>query len=259
VSFPEGKPAVEIPAALPTELVITDQIEGTGEAAKAGDVITVNYVGVLSADGTEFDNSYDRGATFPVTLGAGGVIPGWDQGLIGIKAGGRRQLDIPAALAYADQGSGDIIKPGDPLTFIVDAVSVMAGPPIADPADAPVVDVPKSVGATAAIVTQLVEGDQCQIAKAGQTAFIQVILYRGDTGEELQNSWTTGQAVELSLERGTNLQGLIDGIVGMGVGGRRLLIVPPTLGFGAERNVELGLNADTDLIFVVDLVQLATP
>ena len=98
-------PTVSLPAELPTELVITDLIEGTGEPAKEGDTVTVNYVGVRSEDGTEFDNSYDRGQPYTLTLGEGGVIQGWDEGLIGVKAGGRRQLDIPAALAYGDQGA----------------------------------------------------------------------------------------------------------------------------------------------------------
>ena len=96
------------PPSCPTELVVTDLIEGTGEPAKKGDTITVNYVGVRSEDGTEFDNSYDRGQPYTLTLGEGGVIQGWDEGLIGVKAGGRRQLDIPAALAYGDQGAGDV-------------------------------------------------------------------------------------------------------------------------------------------------------
>jgi cyclophilin family peptidyl-prolyl cis-trans isomerase len=132
------KPAVSIPAELPTELVITDLIEGTGEPAKAGDTILVDYVGVRSADGTEFDNSYDRGAPFEVVLGAGGVIQGWDQGLIGVKAGGRRQLDIPAELAYGDSGAGGVILPGDALTFVIDVVSITPAPP--KPTLAPEID-----------------------------------------------------------------------------------------------------------------------
>lgn len=118
------KPVVEIPEAIPTELVVTTLVEGEGPAAQVGDTVEVHYVGVLSADGTEFDNSYDRGATFPVTLGAGGVIAGWDEGLVGAKAGERRQLDIPAELAYGDTGSGGAIPPGAALTFVIDVLAV---------------------------------------------------------------------------------------------------------------------------------------
>ncbi len=255
VSFPDGKPEVEAPAEQPTKLVITDLIEGTGDAAKVGDVVTVNYVGVRSADGTEFDNSYDRGATFPVTLGTGGVIAGWDEGLIGIRSGGRRRLDIPTELAYGDSPRGDIIQPGDALTFVIDAVSIVAGPPLADPATAPVVDVPESVGAAQATTTDLVEGDPCRVAMLGQTAYAQVIVYRGDTGAEIQSSWTTGQPIQFLLDD-TTIAGLVDGIVGMGVGGRRLLILPAAQSFGPEVRTQMGLDEGTDVVLVVDLVQL---
>jgi peptidylprolyl isomerase len=122
------KPEVSIPAALPTELKVTTITEGTGEPAKVGDSMDVHYIGYLSADGTVFDNSYDRGSPLQVTLGAGRVIEGWDQGLVGLKVGGRYEIDIPAALAYGDTGSGDVIKPGDPISFIVDIMAIT--PPV---------------------------------------------------------------------------------------------------------------------------------
>lgn len=124
VPTPVPKPSVELPAAVPTELEVTTLIEGSGPAAAAGDTVRVLYVGVRSADGVEFDNNYDSGRAFPVELGTGSVIDGWDQGLIGTQAGGRYQLDIPAELAYGDQQRGDVIRPGDALTFIVDVLEV---------------------------------------------------------------------------------------------------------------------------------------
>mgnify|MGYP002629162595 CR=1 FL=1 len=117
------KPEVVIPAVLPTELVITDLVEGTGAGAQNGDTVVVHYVGVRSEDGVEFDNSYDRRDPYPVLLGSGGVIKGWEQGLVGVKAGGQRQLDIPSELAYGDADRGTI-RPGDALTFVIDVVSV---------------------------------------------------------------------------------------------------------------------------------------
>lgn len=123
------KPEVEIPAEIPTELVVTDLVEGEGPGAQAGDTVVVHYVGVRSEDGTEFDNSYDSGSPFPVVLGSGGVIQGWDEGLVGAQVGDRRQLDIPAELAYGDSPRGDVIQAGDALTFVVD---VMAITPAAD-------------------------------------------------------------------------------------------------------------------------------
>jgi len=120
-----GKPSVSLPDELPTELVIVDITEGEGDPAEDGDVVEVNYVGVRSVNGEEFDNSYD-GEPISFTLGAGGVIDGWDQGLVGVKAGGMRQLDIPAELAYGDQDRG-IIQPGDDLTFVIEVVSITPG------------------------------------------------------------------------------------------------------------------------------------
>lgn len=121
------KPEVTPPAELPTELVVTELVPGEGPLSVVGDTVQVHYMGVLSADGTEFDNSYDRGAPLEVTIGSGMVIQGWEQGLIGLQAGGRYQLDIPADLAYGDTGSGSVIKPGDAITFVVDIVSITPG------------------------------------------------------------------------------------------------------------------------------------
>lgn len=124
---PSTKPQVLPPPELPTELVITDLVDGTGDAAKAGDTLEVRYVGVLTSDGTEFDSNWDEPTPFSLVLGVGGVIQGWDQGLVGIKTGGRRQLDIPAELAYGDTGSGTVIKPGDALSFVVEVESITPG------------------------------------------------------------------------------------------------------------------------------------
>ena len=94
----------------------------------SGDTVVVDYVGVRSEDGTEFDTSY--GATpFPVTLGTGGVIDGWEQGLVGAQPGQQLQLDIPSDLAYGDQPQGDIIQAGDALTFVIDVLAVLAARP----------------------------------------------------------------------------------------------------------------------------------
>ena len=140
-----GKPSIQLPAELPTDLVVTDLIEGTGDAIEVGDTISLNYVGVLTADGTEFDNSYDTGQPLDFTLGAMSVIPGFEQGLVGLRQGGRRQIDMPASLAYGDAGAGGIIKPGDAITFVVDALFVtkpvpVTVPPMADPSECPATD-----------------------------------------------------------------------------------------------------------------------
>ena len=108
----------------PTDLVITDLIVGDGEEAKAGQQVMVHYVGVAHSTGEEFDASYNRGAPLDFPLGAGRVIQGWDQGVVGMKVGGRRQLAIPPHLGYGDRGAGGVIKPGETLIFVVDLVAV---------------------------------------------------------------------------------------------------------------------------------------
>lgn len=112
-----------IPATLPTELTVTDTVIGTGAEAKAGDTVTMNYVGMLP-DGTVFDASAKHGQAFTFSLGAGQVIKGWDLGIVGMKEGGKRRLIIPAALAYGNQAVGGVIPANATLIFDVELVKV---------------------------------------------------------------------------------------------------------------------------------------
>ncbi|MGP3949039.1 FKBP-type peptidyl-prolyl cis-trans isomerase [Streptomyces sp. 7N604] len=116
IDFPGGEP--------PADLEIKDIWEGEGPVAKAGDTVSVHYVGVAFSSGEEFDASWNRGTPLRFQLGIGQVIPGWDQGVQGMKVGGRRQLTIPPHLAYGDRGAGGRIKPGETLIFVCDLVSV---------------------------------------------------------------------------------------------------------------------------------------
>ncbi|KNE80817.1 MULTISPECIES: FKBP-type peptidyl-prolyl cis-trans isomerase [Streptomyces] len=117
IDFPGGEP--------PADLEIKDIWEGDGPVAKAGDTVSVHYVGVAFSTGEEFDASWNRGTPLQFQLGVGQVISGWDQGVQGMKVGGRRQLTIPAHLAYGDRGAGGgRIKPGETLIFVCDLVAV---------------------------------------------------------------------------------------------------------------------------------------
>ncbi len=111
------------PGAPPSKLVTKDLIVGTGPEAKAGSSVTVNYVGVLYKGGKTFDASWKRNETFPFVLGKGQVIPGWEQGIVGMKVGGRRELIIPSALAYGAKGSPPTIPPNSALIFVVDLLA----------------------------------------------------------------------------------------------------------------------------------------
>jgi peptidylprolyl isomerase len=119
------KPEIDFPGGeAPTELVVRDIWEGDGAEAKAGDNVSVHYVGVAFSTGEEFDASWNRGAPLRFKLGVGQVIAGWDQGVQGMKVGGRRELVIPAHLAYGNRGAGNVIKPGETLIFVVDLLGV---------------------------------------------------------------------------------------------------------------------------------------
>ena len=120
------KPVIAVPKTpAPTTLEVSDIVEGDGALACAGMVVDMQYVGVTYADGKQFDASWDRGAEpFTFQLGGGQVIGGWDQGIVGMRVGGRRQLVIPPDLGYGDQGAGADIPPGATLVFVVDLVKV---------------------------------------------------------------------------------------------------------------------------------------
>ena len=121
------KPTVKPPATAPTKLTVTTITKGSGTVARTGDRLTVHYIGVQQKDGTVFDNSYDRKTPLTFQLGAGRVIKGWDQGLVGAQAGGRYQLDIPSDLAYGTAGNPPI-GPNESLTFVVDVMSITPAP-----------------------------------------------------------------------------------------------------------------------------------
>jgi FKBP-type peptidyl-prolyl cis-trans isomerase len=108
----------------PKQLIKKDLITGSGQTAQAGQTVTVNYVGILCKGGKEFDSSWKTGKLFTTALSTGSVIPGWVQGIPGMKVGGRRELIIPSSLAYGKAGSGSSIPPNATLVFVVDLISV---------------------------------------------------------------------------------------------------------------------------------------
>ena len=116
IDFPEGPP--------PSDLEVTELTEGDGTEASAGSTVSVHYVGVAHSTGEEFDASWNRGAPLDFRLGIGQVISGWDQGVQGMKVGGRRRLVIPPHLAYGERGAGGVIGPNETLIFVVDLLEV---------------------------------------------------------------------------------------------------------------------------------------
>ncbi len=125
MSAPE-KPEVSVPLNTPPSyrLEIDDLIVGEGDEAVSGRNVEVHYVGVAWKTGHQFDASWDRGSTFRFRLGKGQVIAGWDQGVLGMKVGGRRRITVPPMLAYGKRGAGGVIGPDETLVFVVDLIAV---------------------------------------------------------------------------------------------------------------------------------------
>ena len=125
MSNPPDKPEIDFPdSPPPRDLELTDIAHGEGAEAAPGRTVAVHYVGVAHSTGEEFDASYDRGEPLSFRLGSGQVISGWDEGVTGMKVGGRRRLVIPPHLGYGDRGAGGVIAPGETLIFVVDLVDV---------------------------------------------------------------------------------------------------------------------------------------
>jgi len=121
----DSKPSITIPAGeAPADLILEDLELGEGTEAVSGTNVTVHYVGVAWSNGQQFDASWDRNDTFSFRLGAGHVISGWDQGVAGMRVGGRRSITIPPHLGYGAAGAGGVIKGGETLVFVVDLLDV---------------------------------------------------------------------------------------------------------------------------------------
>lgn len=353
-------PDVELPDDAPTELTTTVLTEGSGRAAVDGDGVLVRYIGVSFETGDTFDSNFG-GAPLPVVLGAGTVIAGWEQGLVGVQAGERLQLDIPSDLAYGDTvaasdtttagrddpldttgddttsdattsdatGSTSDVStatsdqattttvaavtgpPTGPLTFVIDVLAVVAP---TDVDDAPTVDAIPTLCPRAAVDTtvpassapddtssatdasdattpdtatpdtttpdtttpgstpvdtiadsecdvhvdevttdDLVEGDG-PAAELGQVAIINFVFARADNGVTLRSTWDNGQPEQITLIPGPEMSGMIEGMEGMRVGGRRAITVPYLAAFGENGFPTAGLPAETDVVVVVDLL-----
>ncbi|GAA1338816.1 FKBP-type peptidyl-prolyl cis-trans isomerase [Arthrobacter roseus] len=123
--YDRQKPEIDFPGvAAPESLVIRDLIDGDGTEVKSGSTVSAHYVGVAHSTGEEFDASWNRGAPLDFKVGVGQVIQGWDEGLVGMKVGGRRRLDIPSSMAYGERGAGSAVAPGESLIFVVDLLGV---------------------------------------------------------------------------------------------------------------------------------------
>tara|TARA_X000000368_G_scaffold61229_2_gene43181 strand:+ start:5871 stop:6806 length:936 start_codon:yes stop_codon:yes gene_type:complete len=245
------KPLVTIPpSSPPSELIIEDLVVGTGSPVVAGDFLIMDYVGVSYSTGLQFDASWDRGSPFPFELGAGRVIQGWDQGIVGMAVGGRRSLTIPSDLAYGENGSGSgSIGPNETLVFVVDLIASVPSnleKPSEELSAEPTLELQ---------INDLYEGSGPAV-QPGNVVYIHYVGVSASTGQQFDSSWDRGRSEFIGYISGTGnvIEGLDQGLLGMQVGGRRTVVIPPDLAYG-ENGAGDGLIAPNEtLIFTVDLL-----
>jgi peptidylprolyl isomerase len=223
---------------------------GTGEQAKAGDLVSVHYVGTLE-DGTEFDNSLNRGQPIEFVLGKGMVILGWDEGIALMKEGGKATLVIPPELAYGSQGAGGVIPPNATLTFDVELVSVQEGPPGAPEAPTAVDEADYTVMDSGLKYYDLVEGSG-EPPVPGSTVTVHYTGWLTD-GTKFDSSLDRGQPFSFPLGQGRVIAGWDEGVASMTPGTVRQLVIPPELGYG-ERGAPGAIPPNATLIFEVELL-----
>ncbi|MET8505866.1 FKBP-type peptidyl-prolyl cis-trans isomerase [Streptomyces sp. NPDC004787] len=251
----------------PKSLKVNVISEGNGPVTKKGDALSVNYLGQEWDETTPFDNSFDRKQPFQLTLGAGQVIQGWDQGLEGQKVGSRVEIGIPPQLGYGAQGQGDI-KPNATLVFVVDILKAVTIPKSAtgtevaqDNKDLPKVGVntdgkqpsltvPKTDPPTKLVSNYVLES-KGEVVKATDTVVVNYVAALWKDGKVFDSTYTTGKPANFPLGQLT-LKGLKDGIAGKKVGSRVLIVAPPSEAFGDQE--KQGIPKNSTLVFAVDIL-----
>jgi peptidylprolyl isomerase len=258
ITVPEGEP--------PSDLVVKTLSEGDGPEVQEGEFVVVDYVGVRWDDSALFDSSFDRGA--PVMYGvADGPLRGWNTGLVGVPAGSRLLMVLPADEAFGDTPPGDPIQPGDTLVFVVDVLGSHTAGETAKGEPAPTEDdslpyvgitpkepeivVPDRDPSGRLITIPVVVGDGPTVQKGD---FL-VLQYKGvlwRNGQQFDASWGSGQPFTTVIGQGAVVAGWDKGLVGQTVGSRVLLVVPPKDGYGSGGNGQIK-GTDT-MVFAVDIL-----
>ncbi|MEU6984344.1 FKBP-type peptidyl-prolyl cis-trans isomerase [Streptomyces sp. NPDC046324] len=251
----------------PKELKVNVISEGDGAVTKKGDALQVNYLGQAWDSTTPFDNSFDRGTPFDLTLGAGQVIKGWDQGLEGQKVGSRVEIGIPPELGYGEQGQGDI-KPNATLVFVVDILKSTTIPKSAEGTEvaqdnkdlpkvgtntdgkAPSLTVPK-VDPPTALVSNYILESKGEVVKGTDTVVVNYVAALWKDGKVFDSTYQTGKTANFPLAQLT-LKGLKNGITGKKVGSRILIVAPPAEAFGDQE--QQGIPKNSTLVFAVDIL-----
>ncbi|MGS2586932.1 FKBP-type peptidyl-prolyl cis-trans isomerase [Streptomyces hebeiensis] len=251
----------------PKKLTVDVLKKGDGATVKSGDAVQVNYLGQSWDSVKPFDNSFDRKQPFDLTLGAGMVIKGWDQGLEGQKVGSRVELGIPPELGYGSQGQGDI-KPNATLVFVVDILKSTQVPKSAKGTEVPQNDaalpkvgtntdgkepevtIPKADPPKKLVSNYVLEGTG-EPVKATDTVVLNYTAYIWNDRKQFDSTYKTGRTATFPLPQLT-LKGLKAGVVDKKVGSRVLLVLPPDQAFGDQE--QQGIPKNSTLVFAVDIL-----
>ena len=240
------------PVTTASGLQYTETKTGSGPQAQRGDLVSVHYRGRLD-DGTEFDNSYDRGQPFQFVLGRGNVIAGWDEGIALMKEGGQATLVVPSSLAYGGHGAGGVIPPNATLTFDVELVAVQPGPEGA-PVSPTAVDPAEFTTTNSGLkFVDLVVGSGA-VPQPGQTVTAHYTGWMLD-GTKFDSSLDRGVPLSFPIGQGNVIAGWDEGLATMKVGGKRQLVIPPELAYGANGAGGI-IPPNATLIFEVELLDV---
>ncbi len=267
-------PVIQLPDADPPgNLSASVVTEGGGDVVEAGDLLEVNYTGVIWGSGTQFDASWDRGQTARFSIGVGQVIPGWDEAIPGKKIGSRVVLVIPPMQGYGEAGNPQAgITGTDTLVFVVDLVSRVGStipadgvqapgdtsgtlPAVSGPVDAePVIAIPQGKEPPAEFAAMTIIAGNGAPVESGQTLKAQYVGVKWADGTQIDSTWDRGEPVEFGIGNGQVIPGFDKGLVGMTAGSRVLLVVPPKDGYGDAGVPNSGISATDTLVFVVDVL-----
>jgi FKBP-type peptidyl-prolyl cis-trans isomerase len=220
-------------------LEYADEKEGTGETPTSGQTVIVHYTGWLwenNAKGKKFDSSKDRNAPFVFPVGEGRVIKGWDEGVATMKVGGTRKLLIPPSLAYGDRGAGGVIPANATLLFEVELLDLMKK-------------------TKSGLEYRDIKVGDGPTPRPGQTCMVHYTgwLWQGAKGKKFDSSVDRGQPFSFPVGEGQVIPGWDEGVASMKVGGKRELLIPPDLGYGA-RGAGRDIPPNATLIFEVELL-----
>ncbi|MEW1718952.1 FKBP-type peptidyl-prolyl cis-trans isomerase [Streptomyces sp. NPDC093109] len=262
------KPTLDKGEGTPPKALKVDVLsQGDGAKVVKGDAIQVNYLGQSWDSDKPFDNSFDRKQPLDLTVGAGMVIKGWDQGLEGQKVGSRVELGIPPDLGYGAQGQGDI-KPNATLVFVVDILKATQVPKSAagsavpqddkalpvvgtnDDGKEPTVTIPKG-DPPKKLVSNYVLESKGEVVKDSDTVVLNYAAYLWKGAKQFDSTYKTGRTTTFPLPQLT-LKGLKSGIVGKKLGSRILVVIPPDQAFGDQE--QQGIPKNSTLVFAVDIL-----